>query len=161
MKISQAIKRKAVQIAAFGLNNCHVGNFFQKGGARLYTGKWKQFCAPGLNCYSCPAASLSCPIGALQAVSGSMKLDFSFYVVGFLLAIGVVLGRFICGFLCPFGLIQELFHKIPLKKLRLPKWMKYIKYAILAVMLLYPVVVTNYGLGDPAFCKYILPRSHI
>lgn len=163
MKISQAIKRKAVQIAAFGLNNCHVGNFFQKGGARLYTGKWKQFCAPGLNCYSCPAASLSCPIGALQAVSGSMKLDFSFYVVGFLLAAGVVLGRWICGFLCPFGLLQELFALIPLpkKKLRLPRFAKYIKYGILVVfVLLMPVLVTNVvGMGDPAFCQYICPAG--
>ncbi len=163
MKISQALKRKAIQIAAFGLNNCHVGNFFQKGGAKLYTGKWKQFCAPGLNCYSCPAASLSCPIGALQAVSGSMKLDFSFYVVGFLLAVGVLLGRLVCGFLCPFGLLQELIALIPLpkKKLRLPRFAKYIKYGVLVVfVLLMPVLVTNVvGMGDPAFCQYICPAG--
>ncbi|MBQ8151128.1 MAG: 4Fe-4S binding protein [Clostridia bacterium] len=163
MKISQKLKRKAIQIAAFGLNNCHVGNFFQKGGAKLYTGPWKQFCAPGLNCYSCPAASVSCPIGALQAVSGSMKLDFSFYVVGFLLAVGVLLGRFVCGFLCPFGLIQELLAKIPLpkKKLRLPRFAKYIKYVVLVVfVILMPVAVTNVvGMGDPAFCQYICPSG--
>ena len=156
MRITQNIRRKCIQIAAFGLSNLHAGNFLT---GKLYTGKWKYFCNPGLHCYSCPAATTACPIGALQTVMGSVKFDFSFYVVGFLLAIGVALGRFICGFLCPFGLIQELFHKIPLKKLRLPKWMKYIKYAILAVMLLYPVVVTNYGLGDPAFCKYICPSG--
>lgn len=163
MKISQKLKRKAIQIAAFGLNNCHVGNFFQKGGAKLYTGPWKQFCAPGLNCYSCPAASVSCPIGALQAVSGSMKLDFSFYVVGFLLAVGVLLGRLVCGFLCPFGLIQELLAKIPLpkKKLRLPRFAKYIKYVVLVVfVILMPVAVTNIvGMGDPAFCQYICPAG--
>lgn len=163
MKITHKLKRKAIQIAAFGLNNCHVGNFFQKGGAKLYTGKWKQFCAPGLNCYSCPAASLSCPIGALQAVSGSMKLDVSFYVVGFLLAVGVVLGRLVCGFLCPFGLLQDLLALIPLprKKLRLPRFAKYIKYGVLAVfVILMPVLVTNVvGMGDPAFCQYICPAG--
>ncbi|MBR2925159.1 MAG: 4Fe-4S binding protein [Clostridia bacterium] len=163
MKISQKLKRKAIQIAAFGLNNCHVGNFFQKGGAKLYTGPWKQFCAPGLNCYSCPAAGLSCPIGALQSVTGSMKMDVSFYVVGFLLAVGVLLGRFVCGFLCPFGLIQELLAKIPLpkKKWRLPPFAKYIKYGVLVVfVLLMPVVVTNVvGMGDPAFCQYICPSG--
>ncbi len=163
MKFSQKVKRKAIQLAAFGLNNCHMGNFFAKGGAKLYQGPWKQFCAPGLNCYSCPAASVSCPIGAMQAVSGSMKLDFSFYVVGFLLAVGVVLGRLVCGFLCPFGLIQELLALIPLprKKLRLPRFTKYIKYVVLLVfVLLLPVLATNVvGMGDPAFCQYICPSG--
>ena len=88
MKIKQNIKRKLIQIAAFGFSNLHPGNFAGEKGARIYTGSWKQFCNPGLHCYSCPAASLSCPIGALQAVSGSRKFDFSFYVVGFLLAVG-------------------------------------------------------------------------
>ncbi|MBP3637711.1 MAG: 4Fe-4S binding protein [Clostridia bacterium] len=163
MKMTQAIKRKAIQIAAFGLNNCHIGNYVGEKGARIYTGQWKQFCSPGLNCYSCPAASVSCPIGALQAVSGSMTFDFSFYVVGFLLAVGVLLGRLVCGFLCPFGLIQELFALIPLprKKLRLPRWVKYVKYVILVVfVLIMPVAVTNIvGMGQPAFCQYICPAG--
>ncbi len=163
MKITQNIKRKAIQIAAFGLTNCHVGNFFAKGGAKLYTGPWKQFCHPGLNCYSCPAATVSCPIGALQSVTGSMKFDFSFYVVGFLLAVGVLLGRVVCGFLCPFGLVQELLALIPLpkRKLRLPAFAKYIKYAVLLVfVVLMPVLVTNIvGMGDPAFCQYICPAG--
>ena len=158
MNIKQAVKRKIIQFIAFGLSNLHAGNFLT---GKLYTGPWKNFCNPGLHCYSCPAASLSCPIGALQAVTGSMQFDFSFYIVGFLLAVGVVLGRFVCGFLCPFGLIQELLHKIPLKKLRLPTWMKYIKYGILVVfVLLWPILITNIvGMGDPAFCQYICPAG--
>lgn len=158
MNIKQAVKRKIIQFIAFGLSNLHAGNFLT---GKLYTGPWKNFCNPGLHCYSCPAASLSCPIGALQAVTGSMQFDFSFYIVGFLLAVGVVLGRFVCGFLCPFGLIQELLYKIPLKKLRLPTWMKYIKYGILVVfVLLWPILITNIvGMGDPAFCQYICPSG--
>lgn len=163
MKITQKIKRKAIQIAAFGLSNVHVGNFAGEKGASIYTGPWKQFCNPGLHCYSCPAASVSCPIGALQAVTGSMKFDFSFYVVGLLLAMGVVLGRWICGFLCPFGLVQELLAKIPLprKKLRLPRPVKYLKYLILLVfVVILPVAVTNIvGMGQPAFCQYICPSG--
>ncbi|MDE7140495.1 MAG: iron-sulfur protein [Treponemataceae bacterium] len=91
--ITNPVRRKIIQIAAFGFCNPHVRNF---AGGKLYSGSWKNFCAPGLNCYSCPAATLSCPIGALQAVSGSIKFDFSFYVVGILLAFGVVLGRVVC-----------------------------------------------------------------
>lgn len=153
-----ALKRKIFQIIAFGYSNTHLMNF--KGG-KIYQGKWKQFCNPGLNCYSCPAASLACPIGALQAVSGSMNFNFSFYVVGFLLAVGVLLGRAVCGYLCPFGLIQELIHKLPTPKFKLPKVFLYVKYVILAVfVLLLPVVATNYmGMGKPAFCQYICPAG--
>lgn len=150
------LKRKLIQIAAFGFCNPFINNL-PKG--KLYTGKWKDFCAPGMNCYSCPAAVLSCPIGALQSVSGSMHFNFSFYVVGILLAFGAVLGRAVCGFLCPFGFIQELLHKIPSPKFKLPKFFKYVKFAVLLVfVLILPVASTDYaGSGDPAFCEYICP----
>ena len=45
-----------------------------------------------------------------------MNFKLSFYVIGFVLALGVVFGRAICGFFCPFGLIQELIYKIPFPK---------------------------------------------
>jgi len=158
MKINHSVKRKIFQIIAFGYSNPHLLNF--KGG-KIYEGKWKQFCNPGLNCYSCPAASLACPIGALQAVSGSMNFNFSFYVVGFLLAVGVLLGRFVCGYLCPFGFLQELIHKIPAPKLRLRKGFLYIKYVVLVVfVILLPIAATDYmGMGKPAFCQYICPAG--
>ncbi len=158
MKMNNAIKRKLIQIAAFGFTNSHLGNF---AGGKLYTGKWKQFCNPGLNCYSCPAATLACPIGAMQAVAGSMQYNFSFYVVGFLLAAGVLLGRFVCGWICPFGLVQELFYKIPSRKYRLPKLFTYVKYGILVLfVIVLPVTATNYmGMGKPAFCQYICPSG--
>lgn len=152
------MKRKIVQIIAFGYSNAHLMNF--KGG-RIYQGKWKQFCNPGLNCYSCPAAGLACPIGALQAVNGSMEFQFSFYVVGVLLAFGVLLGRAVCGWLCPFGLIQELIHRIPSPKLKLKKIFLYLKYLVLVVFVfVLPVTATNYmGMGKPAFCQYICPAG--
>ena len=162
MKITRELKRKLIQIAAFGFSNAHAGNFFGESGAKIYTGSWKQFCNPGLNCYSCPAATLACPIGALQAVSGSMKLDMSFYVVGFLLAVGVVLGRVVCGFLCPFGLLQELIALLPPKrKLHLPRPFTFVKYVLLVVFVIaMPVLVTNIvGMGAPAFCQYICPAG--
>lgn len=156
--MKHSIKRKLVQAAAFGYSNPYLTNF--KGG-KLYVGKWKQFCNPGLNCYSCPAASLACPIGALQAVSGSMNFKFSFYVVGILLAVGVLLGRAVCGWLCPFGLLQELIHKIPSPKLKLKKVFVYIKYIVLVVfVIVLPIAVTDYmGMGQPAFCQYICPAG--
>lgn len=156
--MKHSIKRKIVQLAAFGYSNPYLMNF--KGG-KLYVGKWKQFCNPGLNCYSCPAASLACPIGAIQAVSGSINFKFSFYVVGILLAFGVFLGRAVCGWLCPFGFLQELIHKIPSPKLKLKIIFLYIKYIILVVfVIVLPIAVTNYmGMGKPAFCQYICPAG--
>ena len=93
-----------IQAGATLLTNLHLPNF-QKGG--LYQGAGKTVCVPGLNCYSCPAASGACPIGAFQAVVGSSKFSFSYYITGILILLGVLLGRFICGFLCPFGWFQE------------------------------------------------------
>ena len=120
-------------------------------------------CVPGLNCYSCPAASGACPIGAFQAVAGSSKFGFSYYITGFLILVGVLLGRFVCGFLCPFGWLQDLLHKIPGRKIstgRL-KPLTYMKYAVLigTVILLPALMINDVGMGDPYFCKYICPQG--
>ena len=118
---------------------------------------------PGLNCYSCPAAAGACPIGAFQAVVGSSNFKFSYYITGFFILLGVTLGRFICGFLCPFGWFQDLLHKIPGKKFSTArlKPLRYLKYIILIVFVIaLPMLVTNsIGMGDPFFCKYICPQG--
>lgn len=149
-----------IQAAATLLTNIHLPNFFK---GTLYRGDAKTVCVPGLNCYSCPAATGACPIGSLQAVIGSSKFSFSYYIVGILILFGVLLGRFICGFLCPFGWFQELLHKIPCKKFstRKLKPLTYLKYAILLVMviLLPALAVNDVGMGDPFFCKYLCPQG--
>ena len=160
--VSQTMSRFRgwIQAGATLLTNLHLPNFL-KGG--LYQGTGKTVCVPGLNCYSCPAAAGACPIGAFQAVVGSSKFSFSYYITGFLILLGVLLGRFICGFLCPFGWIQELLHKIPTKKLSTKrlKPLTYLKYAVLLVMvfLLPAFLVNDVGMGDPFFCKYLCPQG--
>lgn len=148
------------QAGAALLTNLHLPNFL-KGG--LYQGAGKAVCVPGLNCYSCPGAAGACPIGAFQAVVGSSKFGFSYYITGFLILLGVLLGRFICGFLCPFGWFQELLHKIPFKKFSTKrlKPLRYLKYAVLLVMVfLLPLLLVNdVGMGDPFFCKYLCPQG--
>ena len=149
-----------IQAGAVLLTNLHLPNFI-KGG--IYQGKGKTVCVPGLNCYSCPAASGACPIGAFQAVAGSSKFRFSCYITGFLILLGVLLGRLICGFLCPFGWFQELLHRIPTRKLSTKKLrpLTYLKYVILLVMvvLLPAFAVNDVGMGDPFFCKYLCPQG--
>ena len=152
--------RGYIQAAAALLSNPHLPNFL-KGG--IYRGAGKKVCVPGLNCYSCPAAAGACPIGALQTVAGSAKYGFSYYITGTLILLGVLLGRFICGFLCPFGWFQELLHKIPTKKFSTKKlkYLTWIKYAVLlvTVFLLPALAVNDVGMGDPFFCKYICPQG--
>ena len=60
-------------VAALG-TNLHLPNFFK---GTIYQGKGKMVCVPGLNCYSCPGAAGTCPIGAIQAVIGSSKFKFA------------------------------------------------------------------------------------
>jgi len=93
-------------------------------------------CIPVLNCWACPVASFACPMGALQfgvaAMRGALLLPF--YVLGSLLAVSAILGRSMCGFLCPFGLVQDLMGKLRKHKVRMPRATGYLKYVILIVL---------------------------
>ena len=154
--------RHRVQILwAFLTNSYLVG--FVKG--KIYQGKLKNLCVPGLNCYSCPGALGACPIGAMQAVVGSWNFKLAFYVAGFLMFVGALLGRFVCGWLCPFGLIQDLLHKIPFPKkistFRGDRLLRKLKYVIFLVfVILMPMFVVDLlGQGAPFFCKLICPAG--
>lgn len=155
-------KRHGVQALWALLTNSYLTGFLY---GRIYRGSLKKLCLPGLNCYSCPGALGSCPIGAMQAVIGSGNFKFAFYAAGFLMFLGALLGRFACGWLCPFGLIQELLHKIPFpRKLRtLPgdRMLRKLKYLILAVfVILLPMFLVDIlGQGAPYFCKLICPAG--
>jgi len=159
-------RRKIVQTLAFFAQNPFVNNFLS---GRIFRGKSKGVCVPTLNCYSCPAAGGSCPIGSLQAVASGYKHDFSFYVFGLIMIFGLAVGRFWCGWICPFGLFQEFIHKIPFLKCsrisakwkRMDKLLRYLKYIVLVVMVfLLPIIlVDDIGFGNPTFCKYICPAG--
>ena len=126
-------RRTLIQaIAAVG-QNAYLPGFFR---GVIFQGKSKVLCVPGLNCYSCPGALGACPIGALQAALGQRR--FPAYVLGTLVLFGVLLGRLVCGFLCPFGLLQDLLDRVPLPKLKVPKRLdkplRYLKYAVLVLL---------------------------
>ncbi len=142
------------------LTNSYVIGYAQ---GKIYKGKLKNLCVPGMNCYSCPGALGSCPIGAMQAVIGDWNFKFAFYVAGFLMFVGALFGRFVCGWLCPFGLIQDLLHKIPfpkkIKNFKADKWLRKLKYVILVIfVIIMPMVLVDLlGQGAPYFCKLICP----
>lgn len=157
-------RRHIVQIvSSIGMNGYLKG--FAKG--EIFKGKSKIVCVPVLNCYSCPGAVGACPIGSMQAVIGSIRYNFSFYILGFLSLIGVLFGRLVCGWLCPFGLVQELLNKIPFPKIKIKEKvhnvLKYFKYVVLAVfVILLPLVgalTSDMGTSDPYYCKLICPAG--
>jgi len=154
-------KRRIIQLYSALLYNAHLRGFAE---GKIFAGTSKAVCVPGFNCYSCPGAIGACPLGAIQNALGSMDKHIGFYVLGIVLLYGMLLGRTICGFLCPLGLIQELLHKIPtpkIKKSRATRALSYLKYVILVIFV--AVIPIYYGLLHglqvPGFCKYICPAG--
>ena len=152
--------RLIIQASFAALSNGYIRGFAR---GKIFTGVSKKICVPGMNCYSCPGALGACPIGSLQATLNSRDYKLALYVTGLLVLFGTFLGRFVCGFLCPFGLIQDLIYKISfVKKIRrLPgeKALRYLRFVFLAVfVLLLPAFIADFtGLGQPWFCKWICP----
>jgi ferredoxin-type protein NapH len=158
-------KRRWFQALAVLGFNAHLPSFF-KGG--IYGGPSKGACVPVLNCYSCPSAVGACPIGSLQSSLGNARLNLSLgrrqlglYVLGVLGSVGSLVGRLPCGWLCPFGLFQELVHKIPSPKFGVPKALRHLKYVFLAVLTVaMPLFVLDaFGGGEPWFCKLVCPAG--
>ena len=154
-------RRRCIQLVSALLYNAHLPGFLS---GSIFKGSVKGVCVPGLNCYSCPGAVGSCPLGALQNALSNLPNKLPLYIAGFLLLVGVGLGRVVCGFLCPFGLIQELLHKIPSPKLRKNRWtrkLSWLKYGVLVVFVVALPVWYAFarGLPVPTFCKYICPAG--
>ena len=148
-------KRKLTQLFTAFLYNADVVNFTDQS---INQSPTKGICVPGLNCYSCPGAIGSCPLGSLQFAISQIPNKLPFYIVGTLLIIGTLLGRLVCGFICPFGFIQEILYKIPtpkIKKNKITRKLSILKYLFLVIfVIILPVVLLS-----PAFCKYICPAG--
>lgn len=153
-------QRRLIQLYTALLYNAHAQGFIK---GNIYTGSTKMLCVPGLNCYSCPGAIGACPLGALQNAVASSGSRAPTYILGILMLYGLILGRTICGFLCPVGLIQELLHKLPtpkLKKSRVTRILGWLKYIILGIfVILIPFWYSLQSFPVPAFCKYICPAG--
>ncbi len=153
--------RKIIQVLSVFAFNPFLQNLSS---GTIFKGPSKHICVPGLNCYSCPAAALSCPVGSLQSVLSGRNTYVSTYVVGTLMLFGTIFGRFICGYLCPFGLYQEVLHAVPGKKISLPerllnlgllRYLFFFSLVILAPLL----IVDSFSNGTAAFCAWICPAG--
>lgn len=154
-------RRKIIQLYFALLYNANLKGFAN---GNVYRVETKNFCVPGINCYSCPGAVAACPLGSLQGAFSSGKSTV-YYMGGILLLFGVLFGRLICGYACPFGLFQELFYKIKTPKIKknvITRILSYLKYLILVVFVfVIPIIYAFREVPLPAFCKYICPAGTI
>ena len=148
-------KRKIVQLYAALLTNANIKGFFN---GQIYKGATKNICVPGMNCYSCPGAIGACPLGSLQNALMESDTRLPAYIFGTIILFGLLLGRTICGWLCPIGLGQELLYKIKtpkVKKNKVTHVFSYLKYILLVVL----VVIVPMIAFIPGFCEYICPAG--
>ena len=146
-RTAYAILRK-IRAGVVGLGgilaNSHLGFLATK---QVYDGPLKKGCVPFLNCHACPTAYMSCPVGILQHFSAVRQMPY--FLLGFLFSIGMVFGRAACGWLCPFGWIQDALFKIRSRKFLIPAWLKKGKFVSLAVL----AVALPFLTGDHWFSR--------
>jgi polyferredoxin len=140
------IHQRISQIIATLLYNSYLSAFLV---GTIYQGNLKYFNCPGFNCYSCPSAIFSCPIGIIQFFVAYGPYCVSFYTLGIIGIIGALGGRIVCGWACPFGFLQDLLFKIRSPKLRIPRLLSYGKYVTLIVL----VLILPYYTTEPWFSK--------
>ncbi len=163
--LSRLTRRRWVQILSTIILNGYIPAFFT---GTIVQARSKGICVPVLNCYSCPAAIGACPIGTIKHAMATMRAraavgeyQFGLYAIGSIGVVGSLVGRFACGWLCPFGLVQELLYKIPGPKFRIPRFLGYLKYVVLVltVFILPALVLDAFGYGDTWFCTWICPAG--
>ncbi len=152
-------KRRLIQLYAALLYNANLKGFIT---GNISTSSTKKICLPGMNCYSCPGAIGACPLGSLQNALSESKTKAPTYVIGIILLYCIIFGRWICGWLCPGGFLQELLYKIKTPKLqknRVTRILSYFKYVLLIVFVIMIPIMFGWESGKaiPGFCKYICP----
>lgn len=101
-----------------------------------------------LNCQACELAWLGCPVGMLQQYVINFRMPL--YVFGIVLGFGASLGRAICGWLCPFGLILDTCNKVCTHKYEPSNKLRFVKYFFLGGVVLGAVLT-----GTILWCRFI------
>ena len=114
-------------------------------------------CSPVFHCYSCPLATFACPIGILANFSAIHMIPLM--ALGTLMVVGGLFGSLVCGWVCPFGLLQDLLGKIPTPKFQLPDAMGYMRYVMLLALVV--TIPYLYGESHPLFICRVCPAGAI
>lgn len=103
-------------------------------------GKWLHAIpACVFHCYACPLSSFACPVGLLANYAALFPavVVIPWLVIGVLLIAGGLVGSMICGWVCPFGLVQDWLARAgPRRKLNVPGWLANGRYVVLVFLVL-------------------------
>ena len=100
-----------------------------------------------LNCQACELAWVGCPVGMVQQFV--INRQFPFYILGMFLIFGATLGRTVCGWLCPFGLILDVVNKACIHKYEPPNWLRAFKYVyVIGLVVMAILTLTIF------YCRY-------
>ena len=126
--------RRTVQLVALILANVYFLNFLR-------------FLPCGyLQCSNCVASTFTCPLilfqrGAVMASTGMLSTGIGAKVIAsmaaglaMLMAFGAALGSWACGWLCPFGFIQDIVYRIRALKFRLPLWSGHLRIPLFVAL---------------------------
>lgn len=114
-------------------------------------------CAPVFHCYACPLATFACPIGILAQFSALHMIPF--IAIGTLILVGALLGSLICGWVCPFGLAQDLAAKVRTPRFKIPRWMGHFRYVVLGGAVL--AIPYFFGENHPLFFCKVCPAGFL
>ncbi len=112
-------------------------------------------CGPVFHCYSCPLATFACPIGVLANFSAIHVVPL--LAIGTLTVVGALVGSMLCGYACPFGLLQDLAGRVPVPKIHLPGWLGYTRYGVLIALVV--VIPFVFGEGHALFFCSVCPAG--
>jgi ferredoxin len=101
-----------------------------------------------LNCQACELAWVGCPIGMMQRFV--IEGRFPFYILGVFLIFGVTLGRTVCGWLCPFGLLLDCVNKVCTHKYEPPNWLRMFKYVYIIGLVVLAAIT-----AFVVYCRYL------
>lgn len=111
-------------------------------------------CIPVMNCWSCPAAAFACPVGVVGNFLALGIIPLA--VIGITVFSAMVAGRILCGWVCPFGFLQDLLYMIPGRKISIPRKLRPFLFILPVIFLAVTVVAVPILIGvdsDLFFCR--------
>jgi len=112
---------------------------------------------PFINCQSCELATGACPIGTFQM--SMLNREIPFMLVGQIMLVGVLSGRWVCGWLCPFGFLSDIFGKIKAKKIKVSNKFSIMKYFVLLLIIGSGIYYYNNKSDFLLYCSFICPAG--
>ncbi|MGQ9707381.1 MAG: 4Fe-4S binding protein [bacterium] len=143
MRKKRVAPHRIGQIIGTVVLNAYILSYVQN--KIIYAGFLKSVPQPVLNCYGGPLSVFACPLGSFQQIIGmkdvALLQNIPFVVLGVFILVGAFVGRAGCGWICPFGLWQDLLYKIKTGPRALTK--RWLSFAIIGAVGIGTVVLLD------------------